>query len=240
VGLRAFVFTFEGDLPKFRNQTAILSTERSRRVETINPQTAAKIQPELMSGETIHWAGAPNTSVIFHSDDWATIPFTLIWTGFFVFWEAEALGFWGKASRNGTPDTFMALWGIPFLVVGNYMVWGRFVVDAWLKRRTYYAVTSRRILVLQHGWKKKTSMTFLDSIPTIEREGTEVGTLWFGPKYPVIAAKGRRTRDLSRFSVGDTPVFADIENVESVYHLVLELREKTGRTSTSAPSVFSY
>jgi len=168
------------------------------------------------------------------------IPFTLIWTGFFVFWEAGALGFWGKASRNGVPDIFMALWGIPFLIVGNCMVWGRFLVDAWLKRRTYYAVTNHRIMVLQEGWRKKTSTTFLESIPTIEREGTETGTLWFGPKHPVIAGRGRKTRDLSRFSVGDVPVFADIENVNSVYRLILELREKTGRTSTFAPSIFSY
>ena len=45
----------------------------------------------------------------------------------------------------------MALWGIPFLVAGNYMVWGRFLVDGWLKRRTYYAITSRRAFLLQEG-----------------------------------------------------------------------------------------
>src|ERR1700740_3412280 len=109
----------------------------------------------------------------------------------------------------------MVLWGIPFLMVGNYMVWGRLFVDAWRKRRTYYAVTNRRVLVLQDGWKKKTSTTFLESLPSIEREGVEVGTLWFGPKYPVIAGRGTKRRDTSRFSVGDVPVFADIDDVES-------------------------
>jgi len=193
-----------------------------------------------MSGESIHWADMPNAGIIFHSDDWAMIPFSLIWTGFFVFWEANALGLWGKTSRNGGPDTFMVLWGIPFLIAGNYMVWGRFFVDAWLKRRTYYAVTNRRVLVLQHGWKKKTSMTFLESIPTIEREGAETGALWFGPKYPVLAYRGQRTRDLSRFSVGDVPIFADIANVESVYRLILDLRAKATRTSTPTQNVLSY
>jgi hypothetical protein len=209
-------------------------------LETINPQVASKIQAELMSGEIIHWAGAPNPSIIFHSDDYAMIPFSLIWTGFFVFCEANALGLSGTMSRNGARDTFMTLWCIPFLIVGNYMVWGRFFVDAWMKRRTYYAVTNRRVLVRQDGWKRKISMTFLESIPSIEREGVEIGTLWFGPKYPVIAARGQRTRDMSRFSVGDVPVFADIDNVESVYRLIMELRGKTGRNSTSAPSIFSY
>jgi hypothetical protein len=118
----------------------------------------------------------------------------------------------------------MVLWGIPFLVIGNYMVWGRFLADAWLKRRTYYAVTNRRVLVLQDGWKRKSSTTFLGSIPKIEREGTVTGTLWFGPKYPVVAAKGRKTRDMRRFSVGDVPVFADIDDVDSVYRLIIDLR----------------
>ena len=209
-------------------------------MDRINPQAAARIQPELMSGENIHWADMPSPAIIFHSDDWTTIPFSLMWTAFCVFWEAGALGYWGKDSRQGGPNTFMVLWGIPFVVIGNYMLWGRFFMDAWLKRRTYYAVTNRRVLVIQDGWKKKTSMTFLESIPTIEREGAEIGTLWFGPKYPVFAGRGKKSRDITRFSVGDVPVFADIDNVESVHRLILELREKTGRTSTSAPNVFSY
>lgn len=30
-------------------------------------------------------------------------------------------------------DVFSAILGIPFLLVGNYIVWGRFFHDAWLK-----------------------------------------------------------------------------------------------------------
>ena len=200
---------------------------------TIDPRAAQKIQPELMSGESIYWAGMPNPKVIFHSDDWAAIPFSLVWTGFFVFWEAQALGFWGKTSQPVGNDIFMELWGIPFLLIGNYMVWGRFLVDAWAKRRTYYAVTNRRVLVLQEGWRRKTSTTFLEAIPQIEREGTATGTLWFGTKYPILAAKGRKTRDMSRFSIGDVPVFADIGDVDSVHRLIMDLRARIGRASIS-------
>src|ERR1700678_2231265 len=123
-----------------------------------------------MIGESIHWAGIPDPRVIFHSDDWAAIPFSFVWTGFFVFLEAQAFGFWGaKPQRDG--NLFMELWGIPFLVMGNYFVWGRFLWDAWLKRRTYYAVTNRRVLVLQEGWKRNTSMMFPEEMAKIEKEG---------------------------------------------------------------------
>jgi hypothetical protein len=202
------------------------ATGETGTVSTIDPRAAQKIQPELMSGETIYWSGMPNPSVVFHSDDWTTILFSLMWTGFFVFCEAQSLGLWRTASRSAEKNTFMVFWCIPFLLLGNYMVWGRFLEDAWLKRRTYYAVTNRRVLILQEGWKRKTSATFLGMIPNIEREGTATGTLWFGPKYPIIARRGQNKRNMSRFSIGEVPVFADIGDVDSVYRLIMDLREK--------------
>jgi len=211
---------------------------------TIDPQAAIKVQPEMWSGESVYWAGVPNPKVIFHSDDWAAIPFTLLWTGFFVFWEGNALGFWGRASRAGGADLFMSLWGIPFLIIGNYMVWGRFLLDGWLKRRTYYAVTNRRVLTLQEGWKRRTNWMYLEAIPAIEREGAVTGTLWFGKKYPVVAGRHQKTRSMSRFEMSDIPVFADINDVDGVQRLVQELREKVKKDSSSAnvnvPGPLSY
>jgi hypothetical protein len=194
----------------------------------MDPDVASKIQPELLSNESLLWTGRPNVGTIFHSDDWYAIPFSLLWGGFAIFWEAGVLGFWGKSPREA-PSTFMMIWGVPFVVVGQYLIWGRFLYDAWLKRRTYYAITSRRILILQNGWKRKTSSTYLEGIPTIEREGGTTGTLWFGTKYPVMAGRGQKTRSLSRFTVGDVPVFADIDDVDAVYRLIDELREKSRR-----------
>ena len=69
-------------------------------------------------------------------------------------------------------------------------------------------------------------MMYLDLIPTIEWEGTNTGTIWFGPKLPILGARGQKKRNISRFSLGDTPVFADIDEVESVHRLILDLRSK--------------
>jgi hypothetical protein len=210
---------------------SILLLKRKINLANINPQAAEKVQSELMSGETIYWAGMPNPSVVFHSDDWAAIPFAVFFVGFSIFWESGVLGFWGNNSRSNGPSLFMALWGIPFILVGQYLLWGRFLVDAWLKRRTYYALTNRRLLILQEGWKRKESSVCLESVPSIGREGTRIGTLWFGPKYPVVAGRGQKTRSWSRFSVGDVPVLADIDDVESVYRQALDLKEAAGKRS---------
>ena len=199
---------------------------------TIDPRAAEQIQPELLSGETIYWAGMPNPSKIFHSDDWALIPFSFLWGGFAIFWEATALGYWEGRSGAAHAPTFFALWGVPFVVIGQYMIWGRFLVDAWLKRRTYYGVSNRRIFILQESWKRKANFFFLEAISEMTREGDRTGTIWLGPKLPAFGGRGSATRSMSRFNVGSqSPSFTDIDDIDSVYRLILELREKARKES---------
>jgi hypothetical protein len=195
----------------------------------IDPVAALKLQPELLSGESIYWAGMPNPGRIFHSDDWALIPFSLLWGGFAIFWEASVLGYLNFGSRSSahSAPSFFVVWGIPFVLYGQYMIWGRFIVDGWLKRRTFYAVTNRRVLLIQEGWKPKRRLIFLESLPEISREGTTIGTLWLGPKLPTFGSRRSRLRGMSRFYVGDSvPVLADIADADGVERLILDLREK--------------
>jgi hypothetical protein len=109
------------------------------------------------------WAGTPNPSIIFHSDDWYIIPFSLLWGGVAISWEAAVSGYSGNV-YGGTPSMFIELWGIPFILIGQYMIWGRFFYDAWLKPRSFYAITNRRIGVVQNGWKYKTSWIHISAI----------------------------------------------------------------------------
>jgi hypothetical protein len=39
---------------------------------------AQTFQPELLAGQSIYWAAMPNPTIIFHSDDWTIIPFSLL------------------------------------------------------------------------------------------------------------------------------------------------------------------
>ena len=80
------------------------------------------IERELSAGERLLWSGQPRRGVRLRSSDAFTIPFSLLWCGFAIFWEASVV-------TKGAPFSFM-LWGIPFVVVGFYIVFGRFFVDA--------------------------------------------------------------------------------------------------------------
>jgi len=75
----------------------------------------------------------PNRGVIFHSDDWTMVPFSLLWGGFAIFWETGALGYWGKGPRGGVPPLFHGDLGNPVYRYRQYMIWGRFLYDAWLR-----------------------------------------------------------------------------------------------------------
>ncbi len=52
----------------------------------MSPESMTAIQSELTSGESILWAGQPNSGVIFRKDDIFLIPFSLFWGGFAIFW----------------------------------------------------------------------------------------------------------------------------------------------------------
>jgi len=193
---------------------------------TIDPRASEKFQQELLSGESILWAGIPNPSVIFHWEDWAMVPFSLLWGGGALFMGAESFGWWrGKPGTAPTWDFGMIVIAA-FIAIGQYLIWGRFVMDGWLKRRTYYGITNRRSLFLQQSYERKSRVVYLDTLSEIEHEGSTTGRIWLGPRGPMVGGRSQ-SRSLSAVNIsGAVPVLTDIDDVEAVYHLILDLRQK--------------
>lgn len=130
-------------------------------------KTDKEIQEELFSGETVHWSGQPLKRVIFHSSDGYAIPFSLPWGGFAIFWELGVTGHFGFGNSKNSFSLFMALWGVPFIVIGQYMIWGRFPYTAWKKGRTYYAVTTKRVLVVTSGATRRVVSGYLRTLDSV-------------------------------------------------------------------------
>lgn len=98
----------------------------------------ARLEACLRPGEQLLWCGRPDPRLWFTSADIYLIPFSLLWCGFAVFWEAGA-------SRSGGP--VFAVFGVPFIAMGLYMVVGRFFYKHYRKKQTVYGITTQRALV---------------------------------------------------------------------------------------------
>jgi hypothetical protein len=162
----------------------------------------------LLKGEKIVWWGQPAQGLLLTARDWLLIPFSLLWAGFSVFWETSVL--------SGNAPTFMKLWGVPFVLIGAYLVVGRFLLDAWLRRGTYYAVTSKRVLILRSGVSSRFSAISFDQLSNVnlsESAGGR-GTIRFGQAVP-----NWSNQSFSSWtpSLDPTPQFLAIEDARRVF-----------------------
>lgn len=176
------------------------------------------LQSELLPGEKITWSGQPVPRLLAVSDGYI-VPFSLLWCGFAIFWEVSAI-------KQGAPG-FFALWGVPFVLMGLYLVFGRFVYKSYRKKHTYYVVTNKRVFVLTDGANKKIVAAFIDQIPTITKSigGDGVGTLRFGNASPMDSVYGNSGLEfLTRTYTVVVPTFYDVAGADTVYQLINHTR----------------
>ena len=115
---------------------------------------------ELLRGERVVWCGQPSPlSRAFASG--GTFLFGIPFFAFSVFWTWGATGHYGAPS---TPDNIAFaklawLWGGVFIVVGASMLLSP-LWACWVARRTIYAVTDRRAIVIQKPLRRATIQSF--------------------------------------------------------------------------------
>ena len=97
-----------------------------------------RLRPLLRQGEQLRWVGQPDPQVRFAAADLFLVPFSVMWGGFAVFWELGVI-------VSGAPIYF-ALFGIPFVLIGLYFIFGRFIYKMRRKLTTVYGLTDSRIL----------------------------------------------------------------------------------------------
>jgi len=192
---------------------------------------ATQFQQELTPGESLLWSGQPQRSVIFHASDWVAIPFSFLWGGFAIFWEWGVTGHFGNSNSSHQAPGFFALWGVPFIVIGQYMIWGRFFYIAWKKSRTYYALTNKRVLVLCAGSTRKVIDGYLQNLSSVSltTRSDGIGTLEFSPDFATVSSPTFNNRrrggipmdiNLSRLA------FIDIADARNVYQLIQSQRNR--------------
>lgn len=130
---------------------------------------------ELLPNENILWLGKPSLKKNFTKIDFFLVPFGLFWGGFAVFW------FIAASIAGGA----FSLFGLPFVIIGVYITFGRFYIKIKNKKNTYYVITNMRILIVKSnadGIKKNFTTVDIKSIPSesVSCDKKGFGTIIFG------------------------------------------------------------
>jgi len=167
---------------------------------------------KLFQGENLLWTGQPGQGIVLTERDALLIPFSLLWGGFAIFWETTVL------SLKRSPMV-MKLWGIPFVLIGLFFIFGRFFVDAYMRKNMHYAITNQRILILRSPPFASLTSLSLDRLPELRltegRNGR--GTIYFGHQTQGLHRSGF---SVWTPSLDSTPKFMSINDAASVYNKI--------------------
>ncbi len=173
---------------------------------------ASEIERELSSGEKLLWSGRPGQGLRLRAADAFMIPFSLLWCGFAISWEYSAI--------NQGAGLFFMLWGLPFILIGLYIVFGRFFIDAKMRERTFYGVTNERLIIVSGLLSRQTKSlplrTLSDLSLTERADGS--GTITLGPSLmPFAQNLPAGWPGADKYS---PPAFDLIERAKETYELI--------------------
>ena len=138
-------------------------------------QVHEELRRVLSVDEQVLWSGQPRQGLVVRSSDAIAIPFSLLWCGFAIFWETSVI-------RRPTATAFFVFWGILFVGVGIYLVVGRFFAEAKQRTRTFYAVTTKRIVIVSGLFSRKVRSLSLRTLaePSLVESKNGEGSILFG------------------------------------------------------------
>ena len=174
----------------------------------------SSIQSELAPGEQALWIGRPRSGLILRGADAFAIPFSLLWAGFAVYWLYSA-------AASGAPLPFV-LFGVPFVLVGIYIVVGRFFVDARQREATSYAVTSQRVLIISGLFSRKVKSLGIKTLAelSLSESADGSGSITFGAQHPMAGMLGGLPGGWPGMDPYATPKFDSIPEVRKVYETI--------------------
>lgn len=194
----------------------------------LSPQN--EIAQALSSGESLIWSGAPRRGVALRPGDAYMIPFSLLWGGFAIFWEANVL------RMKGPNTAFMSIWGIPFVLVGLYLIVGRFFVDARIRAKTFYGLTDRRAIIISGMFFRTINSLPLRTLTDIslQERSDRSGTILLGRPQPYSSwSSGMRWPGMRQYSA---PAFEMIPDAKAVHDQLLEAQLAASRHAFNPPS----
>ena len=173
------------------------------------------IQQYLEAGEKLLWTGRPRRGLMLRAADLILIPFSLVWCGIIISQQLAAF-------RRAEP-IILDLQTIPFVLIGIYLLFGRFIIDAMIRARTVYAITDRRVVIVTGLFGRKVRSIYLRGLTEMEiTEGWRGrGTIAFGPS----SIQATMMRGWPGAGKALPPAFEAIEDARQVLEIIRKAQE---------------
>ena len=187
-----------------------------------------ELRSELESGERLLWAGQPRQGIRLQLFDVFAIPFSVLWGGFAIVWEVMAF-------VMKTP-WFFKLWGIPFVLVGLYMMVGRFYVDARRRAAMFHGITNTSLLFISGRSRRVVQRIPLRSLGSLslQERGDGSGVIGFSALTMANPALGQAMLQLQQLApqrLGHGPLSLEVqEDVRGVYRRLRDAIEEASRS----------
>ena len=184
------------------------------------PPTRAAAEAEswahyLDADEKLLWQGSPGTGVRFTGADVVVSLFGCVFLGFALFWTFMAATIGGETDMP--MDWVFPLFGLPFIAVGAFLVFGRLFWNAHQRRHTRYALTDRRAIVARSAWSRSLKSYPIDADTQIDFRPGREATIWF-------AQEEKRGNKGSRYTVKHG--FEFIPDGDEVYRLMRQIQRQ--------------
>lgn len=192
------------------------------------------IQSELGSNEKLLWTGQPNKGLLWHSADYILVPFMLLWMAM----PSYTLFSITTGQQKTTDPVEIAVLSL-FTAIGTYMVFGRFLIDAWLRGRTYYGLTNQRVIVVMQFFDKKVKsldIAFPYELEMVEKRDGSGSITFLSPEEA-----GKKSRQSSPFKALEelqnmnSDAQTKLEKVSNIRHIHNLIRE--AHQAASRPTV---
>ncbi len=172
------------------------------------------IQSELEPRESLLWAGQPQQGARLRGSDIFLVPFSLMWGGFAIFWEYSVI-------EQGAPF-FFTLFGVPFVLIGIYLIFGRFYVDSKQRHKTFYGISNERVIIVSGLFRKNVKSLNIRTLTdvSLSESSNGRGSITFGHSMPFASFFGGTGWPGMSDQLG--PRFDLIERAKDVYQKIRE------------------
>jgi len=180
-----------------------------------------ELQYELIDDEKLIWTGRPGTGIIFRKIDIFFIPISILWFGMML---VGLIGAATAPSDNSTLPWPIYLFFIPFLFVGCYITFGRFLVDKRRRANTVYGITNDRIIIRSGVFSKKVNSFNIKTLSnlSVDEKSDGTGNIVFSQNNFMFGMMGGMM--MQGMGTRFVPSFEQIGDVRNVYSIILKLQ----------------